>query len=130
MPKACVCTECVNWNLPILNSIFPVHQENISISSTLRSRTSYMYLYIYFSPLIRSTPPPPLFSLILLPWSLIALLSSVKVAIYHSRYQLNLNFLSQLSIWYYSCWASVILWPESGSYLILWSSYDFLYRVS
>lgn len=130
MPKACVCTECVNWNLPILNSIFPVHQENISISSTLRSRTSYMYLYIYFSSLIRSTPPPPLFSLILLPWSLIALLSSVKVAIYHSRYQLNLNFLSPLSIWYYSCWASVILWPESGSYLILWSSYDFLYRVS
>lgn len=129
MPKACVCTECVNWYLPILNSIFPVHQENISISSTLRSRTSYMYLYIYFSSLIRSTPPP-LFSLILLPWSLIALLSSVKVAIYHSRYKLNLNFLSQLSIWYYSCWASVILWPESGSYLILWSSYDFLYRVS
>lgn len=130
MPKACVCTECVNWYLPILNSIFPVHQENISISSTLRSRTSYMYLCIYFSSLIRSTPPPPFFSLILLPWSLIALLSSVKVAIYHSRYQLNLNFLSQLSIWYYSCWASVILWPESGSYLILWSSYDFLYRVS
>lgn len=128
MPKACVCTECVNWYLPILNSIFPVHQENISISSTLRSRTSYMYLYIYFSSLIRSTLP--LFSLILLPWSLIALLSSVKVAIYHSRYQLNLNFLSPLSIWYYSCWASVILWPESGSYLILWGSYDFLYRVS
>lgn len=57
MPKACVCTECVNWYLPILNSIFPVHQENISISSTLRLRTSYMYLYIYFYSLIRSTPP-------------------------------------------------------------------------
>lgn len=129
MPKACVCTECVNWNLPILNSIFPVHQENISISSTLRSE-DYLHVPLYLFLFTHKKHPPPFFSLILLPWSLIALLSSVKVSIYHSRYQLNLNFLSQLSIWYYSCWASVILWPESGSYLILWSSYDFLYRVS
>lgn len=129
MPKACVCTECVNWNLPILNSIFPVHQENISISSTLRSE-DYLHVPVYLFFFTHKKHTPPLFSLILLPWSLIALLSGVKVVIYHSRYQLNLNFLSQLSIWYYSCWASVILWPESGSYLILWSSYDFLYRVS
>lgn len=59
MPKACVCTECVNWNLPILNSIFPVHQENISISSTLRSE-DYLHVpvYLFFFTHKKHTPPP------------------------------------------------------------------------